>query len=248
LRFEAIVANPGYKRVADAIEQEILTGRLNAGDLLPTEAELAAQLGVNRSTLREGIRSLENAGLIRRTGGKRLAVCIPTHGDVAWSTSRALGLNKVTFLELWQVQMNLEPFAAALAAEHTSPALSEALERNIERMRDELDDDRAIIELDIAFHMLVAEGTRNRALVLSAKPIGMMLFSATLELYKLAPQARHRLLEAHRRIADAIQAGDAEVAREWMAKHIRDFRRGYDVAGMDLDRPIEFDPRTMSRS
>ena len=247
MRFDTIVANPGYKRVADAIEQEILSGRLTPGDLLPTESELAAQLGVNRSTLREGIRSLENAGLIRRTSGKRLSICVPTHREIAWSTSRAMGLNKVTFLELWQVQMNLEPFAAALAAENTSQALSDELERNLEQTREQIENDRAIIELDIEFHLLIAEGTRNRALLLSAKPISMLLFAATQELYQRAPQARHRLVTAHRRIADAIQAGKGDVAREWMTKHIQDFRRGYDVAGMNVGQPIEFDPSTMQR-
>lgn len=246
-RFAAIVSTPSYKKVADAIEHQILSGSLGAGDLLPTESDLAMQLGVHRSTVREGIRSLENAGLIRRTSGKRLMVCVPTHGDVAWSTTRALGLGKVTFLELWEVQMNIEPFASRLAAQRVTPALAEALKANVARTEAALDDDAAIIDLDIEFHRLIAEGTQNQALLLSAKPISIMLFSATLQLYQRSPAARHRLLAAHRHIFAAIAAGDAATAELWMTKHIVDFRRGYDVAGMDTTSPIEFDPQALKK-
>src|SRR5690349_15484035 len=98
---------PGYRRVADLIEKEIVLGHVKPGDLLPTEADLAAQLGVHRSTVREGIRSLENSGLIRRVGGKRLMVSVPELSVVAWHNSRVMGMRKVSFFELWEVQMEL---------------------------------------------------------------------------------------------------------------------------------------------
>ena len=66
---------PNYRRVTLAIEEQILGGRMKLGDPLPTEQDLAEQLGVNRSTLREGLRALENAGLVKRAGGKKLIDC-----------------------------------------------------------------------------------------------------------------------------------------------------------------------------
>ncbi|HWK67259.1 MAG TPA: hypothetical protein VNS34_20215 [Rhizobiaceae bacterium] len=56
-----------------------------------------------------------------------------------------------------------------------------------------------------------------------------------------AHSARHRLHAAHKAIIDAIYSRGCETAREWMAKHIRDFRRGYLVAGFHLDAPITLD-------
>ncbi|MDE3079440.1 MAG: FCD domain-containing protein, partial [Paracoccaceae bacterium] len=70
-------------------------------------------------------------------------------------------------------------------------------------------------------------------------PVGQLLFSATLDLYRTVPAARHRLLQAHREIAAAVAARDGATARLWMQRHIRDFRRGYEIAGFDMNAPIE---------
>jgi DNA-binding GntR family transcriptional regulator len=63
---------PGYRRVAEALEEQIMSRRFKPGDLLPTEAELAAQRGVHSSTIREGIRAL--------VAGRRGAGCRPPSG------------------------------------------------------------------------------------------------------------------------------------------------------------------------
>ena len=229
------------------IENEIISGRIKPGDLLPIESDLAIQLGVHRSTVREGIRALENAGLIRRVGAKRLMVSIPDGQAVAWATSRAMGLRNVSFLDLWEVQMELEPFCAELAAQRVNDKTAQALIGNVANLSANIDDDRNIIALDIEFHRLVAEVANNAALVLTREPISVMLFSATLDLYQRVPAARKRLLQAHRKICDAIVARNPADARLWMAKHITDFRRGYVVADLDLNAPIGLDAGTAAR-
>lgn len=232
---------PGYKRVADLIENEIVGGRIRPGDMLPTELELAAQLGVHRSTVREGIRSLENSGLLKRVGGKRLVVSVPDTGAVARYNTRAMALRKVSFAELWEVQMEIEPFCADLAASRITDAVAGEMMESIGRLERNIEDDDAVIAHDIEFHKLVAKAAGNAVLELSVDPIGVLLLSATLDLYKKVPSARHRLHRAHKEIAAAICEHDRERARDWMAKHIRDFRRGYEVAGMELDAPITLD-------
>src|SRR5437773_5296000 len=64
-KFDRINAIPAYQLVADAIEREILARRIRPGEPIGTEAQLVKQFGVNRSTVREGIRLLEQSGLIR---------------------------------------------------------------------------------------------------------------------------------------------------------------------------------------
>jgi DNA-binding FadR family transcriptional regulator len=236
---------PGYKRVADLIEKEIVSGRIKPGDRLPTEIDLAAQLGVHRSTVREGIRSLENSGLIKRVGGKRLIVSVPEQRAVAAYNSRAMALRQVSFFELWEVQMEIEPFCADLAASRITDTLADEMRDSIRRLELNIDNDEAVIAHDIEFHRIVARAARNTVLELSVDPIGVLLFSATTDLYQKVPPARHRLYQAHNAIADAICAGDRETARDWMAKHIRDFRRGYLIAGLSLDAPITLDPRAL---
>jgi DNA-binding FadR family transcriptional regulator len=52
------------------------------------------------------------------------------------------------------------------------------------------------------------------------------------------PQARSRIAEAQRKIIAALQNKDSDEARKWMAKHVRDFKRGYEVAGISPDAAV----------
>jgi DNA-binding FadR family transcriptional regulator len=60
------------------------------------------------------------------------------------------------------------------------------------------------------------------------------------------PAARHRLLQAHRAIGAAVLAGDPDEAECWMERHIRDFRRGYEIGGLNMNAPIKLDTRSLS--
>ncbi|MDE3240756.1 MAG: FadR family transcriptional regulator [Paracoccaceae bacterium] len=229
----------GYDQVARILEGEIVAGRLKIGELLPTETDLAEALGVTRPTLREGLRALEVSGLIRRAGAKRLQVATPDPEQVAMTNARALGLTGANFNHLWEIQMELEPFAVGLAAERATEAETQKLFDLVAELAGTLSDDAAVIRHDIAFHGAISRAAANPALVLATAPVGQLLFSATLDLYRTVPAARHRLLQAHREIAAAVAARDGETARLWMQRHIRDFRRGYEIAGFDMNAPIE---------
>ncbi|MCB1381889.1 MAG: FadR family transcriptional regulator [Notoacmeibacter sp.] len=236
---------PGYKRVANAIEEQILAGHIKTGELLPTETELADILGVHRSTVREGIRALENSGLVQRGAGMRLKVCVPEVSAIGSQIARALGLRQVSFFELWEMQMLLEPFAAGHAASRITDSLAKELKRNVAELRDNLEDDDLVVRNDTEFHQLIAEAAGNSALSLSSAPIGALLFSATVNLYSAVPQARHRLLKSHESILEAVVAHDRQTAELWMTRHIQDFHRGYTLLGADMNAPIQLDPRAV---
>lgn len=231
---------PAYELVSRELERQILGGQLKPGQQLPTETELAGRFGVNRSTVREGIRRLESEGLVRRGGGKRLEVSVPHYGDLAPRASRALVMNQVTFLELWHVAMALEPLSASLAAAHADADDIAAMRVNLDALEQALEGKQPPAALDVEFHMLVDKATRNRALSLSREPIGLLLHSAMEGLASRLPRAGARTLEAHRRVCDAIEQRDAELAAEWMRKHVIDFRRGYELANIPLDAPAVF--------
>ncbi|KCV81627.1 transcriptional regulator-like protein [Actibacterium atlanticum] len=98
---------------------------------------------------------------------------------------------------------------------------------------------------DTEFHQLIAEAAKNSALSLSVAPVGALLFSATVNLYSGVPQARHRLVQAHEAIMEAIIGHDPKTAEKWMARHIRDFRTGYEILGVDMHAPITLHPRAL---
>lgn len=229
---------PAYQVVSEELQRLILEGLLKPGEQLPSETDLATRFGVNRSTVREGIRQLESEGLLRREGRKRLLITIPGQENTSPRMERALLMHDVTFRELWEVAAQLEPLAAALAAERATPDQIAALEANCDALARVVEAGEASHVLDTEFHTLLADCTGNRALVLSREPIGQLLFRPYLELARHVPQAPARNLAAHREMLAAVRAGDSERAAQWMTRHIRDLRKGWEMAGRVLDDPI----------
>ena len=99
--FAQLRLEPAYRKVAAALLERITDRTLSAGDRLPSELELARQFGVNRSTIREAMRELESAGVLRRhRGSKLMMVSRPEPETVADGVSRALALHDVSILSL----------------------------------------------------------------------------------------------------------------------------------------------------
>ena len=239
---DKIRKTPAYRAFAEAVKARILDGRLREGEPFPTEAQLCEQFGVNRSTVREGIRVLEEANLIRREHARRLVVSRPSHEQIGVQVERALLLDEITHEELWEAMHALEPPLARLAAGRASPELLARIDENLERTAAALETGRTIVHLDIEFHALVAEMSGNRALQLARGPISRLFFPSFQQVMDKVPVAGQRLLAAHQSIAEALRAGDAEAAERWMARHTLDFRRGLDLADVPVGRAVVDDP------
>ena len=243
--FERVKVMPAYKAVSGVIEQRIVRGDLKPGVQLPTEQDLAQQFGVNRSTVREAIRQLEQEGLVERRGSKRLHVTMPGVYDAAPRAARSMLLHQVTFEELWQVALVLEPQAARLAASAAGLADLAELNDTVDRLTAHCKTEGSILshaELDIEFHALVARISGNRALMLAREPMNLLYRPSLIRLQQVLPQMERRNLDAHKRIVKAIAAGDADLAHEWTRKHMIDFQRGYAVAGIPMNTPLQLDP------
>jgi GntR family transcriptional regulator, transcriptional repressor for pyruvate dehydrogenase complex len=229
--FEPIRAEPAYRKVAAALLERITARTLNAGERLPPEMELARQFGVHRGTVREALRELETNGVLKRErGSKLMMVTRPARGTVAAGVSRALTLHDVSYHDVWEALTALEPPIAAAAARRRKPTDLERLE--------------AIVagEVDVAqtadFFRAVGEATHNGVFMLAHEPLVQMLEPSLATLIDKVPQAASRVALAQKRILAAIRDEDPAQAEDWMAKHIRDFRRGFEVAGIGLERRV----------
>lgn len=239
--FDRIMATPAYRIVFETIERRILVGQLDAGDQLPTEAKLAEQFGLARHTVREGLRLLEESGLVSREGGRRLFVRAPHYAELAPRISRAMIMQRVTIAELWEASMTLEPGAAKRAASRIDDAQIEELEANLRETEETFSAGNSIIALDLEFHTRLAEIAGNKALLLAREPISQ-LFHPALAILFAHPlnggAGPRRLIEAHRRIIEALKARSSDDAELWMRRHILDFRRAYEVCGFNLDEAV----------
>jgi DNA-binding FadR family transcriptional regulator len=231
-------ASPAFRAIARELEQQVLSGELAVGSVLPGELSLAKRFSVSRSTIREAIRLLEQLGLIRREQGRnKLTVTAPSNKEIGARMRTAFLLQDTTFEQLLDVMSAIEPMCAAVAAVKADDDDLAAIADNLARTEAALDDPEALVALDIEFHNLVAAATGNGALRLSRDTIGELFYPAFNQVIRRL-NAGARLLFAHRKIFEALKARNAAEARSWMEKHIGDFQRGCELANLDFNAPI----------
>ncbi len=239
IEFERIRIEPAYRKVAAALLDRITTRSIASGERLPPEMELARQFGVHRSTVREALRELESSGMLKRErGSKLMMVTRPARGAVAAGVSRALALHEVTYHDVWEALSALEPPIAAAAARHRKPRDLTRLDGIAQRIAGEPLDTRAAVEQTGEFFRAVGEATHNGVFMLAHEPLVQLLVPSLGAMIDQVPQARGRITTAQKKLAALIRAGDAAEAAEWMAKHIRDFRRGFELAKIALDKRV----------
>ncbi len=224
----ADTAQRAWQVVLERIETDLRDGRLSPGDRLTPERELAAQLGVGRSSVREAVRVLEVLGVVRTATGSG-----PTAGAMIVTTPRGglaaflrlqVAANGFPLTDVVRTRIVLECDVAERLA-HTSADLTEII--GILEAMDA--DDLApaeFLSLDARFHQALAEASGNA--VVSAMMAGLR---SSIEAYTSAGAARlgdwadvaRRLRREHRHIVDAVSRGDAVDARETVRSHITDY-------------------------
>ena len=238
--FDQIRIERAYQKVATALRARIVDRSLGEGERLPSESELARQFGVHRSTVREALRELQAAGLLaRQRGSRRLAVARPAPARVAQDVSRALALYEVSYRDVWEGLTVLEPPIAERAARRRSQADLERLAAAAERFAADHASAAHAVHHAAEFLRCLGSATHNRVLMLAHEPLLQLLEPSLGAMIDRVPQARARIASAQRRILDALERADAQEACRWMARHIRDFRRGYELAGIALETPCD---------
>jgi DNA-binding FadR family transcriptional regulator len=159
-----------------------------------------------------------------------MMVTRPARGTVAAGVSRALALHDVSYHDVWEALTALEPPIAAAAAQRRKAKDLAHLEAIVATEVD--------VEQAAEFFRAVGEATHNGVFMLAHEPLVRMLVPSLATLIRKVPQAANRVAMAQKRIATAIRAQDAAQAEDWMAKHIRDFRRGFEIAGIGLERRV----------
>jgi DNA-binding FadR family transcriptional regulator len=225
---------PAYRQVSEDLRQRIVRGEIAAGQALPIEADLSTKYGVHRSTVREGLRQLEQDGMVRREG-KRLVVTVPRQSDLTASAERALRMQQVSFRDVWEAATTLEPMCARLAAQRITAEGLLRLEKNIRHTEILVQTGQSPVSATIEFHSLVAEATHNQALLLARAPISLLMLAGYSAIAPKLPQSGLRLLEAHRQILESLRQHDADSAEAWTRKHLADHKRGFEFAGLDMD-------------
>lgn len=239
--FEPIRVEPAYRKVAAALLDRIISRAIGAGERLPPETELARQFGVHRGTVREALRELETNGVLKRErGSKLMMVTRPSRDDVASNVSRALSMHDVTYHDVWEALTAIEPPMASAAARQRNAQDLARLDALLSRHGNGLDTEAAVAQA-AAFFRAIGEATHNGVFMLAHEPLVQLLIPSLGAMIDKVPQAPARIADAQKKVVGALRERDGVAAGEWMAKHIRDFRRGFEIAGIALAKPVGAD-------
>ncbi|HLZ70249.1 MAG TPA: FCD domain-containing protein [Dehalococcoidia bacterium] len=225
------------EQVADELQRLIVGGAIAAGAALPSEAQLGETFHCSRSVVREALRDVEQRGLVVRAENGRALIVQPASLD---TVSRAvhiyMELGQVTFAELFESLELLDPVASALAAERGDGATLDALRALNEPARLTLAN---LVEVEVAFHLRLAQASGNRLFVAAWKPILDALAIANAEVAPLmGTPALTGTRRAHDEVIRAVAAHDAAAAAAWSRRHCAAFRRGLDLLGRSARDPV----------
>ncbi|WP_232630628.1 FCD domain-containing protein [Methylobacterium sp. Leaf118] len=201
----------------------ILEGALSPGDLLIPERDLAAQLNVSRPTLRQGIKILEEEGLLVSTPAGRSVASLGreiTDPLIALIASHAEVVDD--YLEF---RATTERMAARLAAERANAVDRARLTTCMERIERAHGDgvQREEAEADVDLHIAVYEASHNLVVLHTMRALSGMLRQGVIENREklfTRPETRDQLYAQHRAIYDGVMAGDVEAAGQAAEAHI----------------------------
>ncbi|WP_394832224.1 FadR family transcriptional regulator [Pendulispora rubella] len=204
----------------EKIKEMIVSGQWRPGDRLPKEADLAAQLGLSRNSLREAVRALS-----------QLRILDVRQGDGTYVTSLKpqLLLDAVSFavevhrdgsvLEFFEVRRVLEPAAAAMAATRMPEEEIELLRAHLLQVRPDSSVDELVAN-DLEFHKRIAEASGNSVLCSLINGLASPTLRGRIWRGVNDEGSWERTQSEHRAILDAISARQPDVARAWVAVHI----------------------------
>ena len=204
-------------RILAALHRRIVGGKLKAGTPLPPERELAAELGVSRFSLREGLRVAESQGLVEISRGKRTRVVVDSASSVVAAMDLTLRRGIASPLQLTEARLVVEVEVARLAAERMTPDLLAALQQTIDRYEQAAGDVETRVSQDLEFHQLLARASGNPVFEMILSTLGRLILTSQRQ---TDPQAGHGTLDAHRKILRAVAAGDASAAAKEMRAHL----------------------------
>ncbi len=191
--------------VFETLREAIINGTLKPGERM-MEIQLAEQLGVSRTPVREAIRKLELEGFV---------VMIPRKG------AYVAGISLKDIADVFEVRAAMEALAAGLAAERITAEELEEMERLLVRIGEYIEANRfeEVVEMDTLFHEALYKASRNLKLeqILQNLREQIQRFRSTSLAY---PGRMREALEEHKKIVEAISERNAALAQQLAQEHI----------------------------
>lgn len=221
------------EQVADTLRRRILRGELADGSILPKEDELLLEFPVSKPSLREAMRILEAEGLLRVRRGKLGGAVVrrPNAANVAYTVGLVLGSQEVGLSDVGNALLQVEPACAGLCAQRgdRGSAVVPQLRRVHAEAVEAVEDLLLVTSASRRFHESLVALCGNQTMIILAGALEMLWsahetsWSSRVSDGSIVPiDERLAVLEDHRQVIDAIDAGDARRAHDLAAAHLID--------------------------
>ena len=219
--------------VVEQLRRAIHLGRFLAGDKLPPERELAKQLGVSRTTVRDAVKILEGEGLVESKRGAAGGLTVLERS--AGASQKTLAGRLKAIEAIYDYRLAIECSAARLASARRSKSDLAALGRQVKRMGElaapprQADEAQSLANLsqfmavDSEFHLGIARAARNGYLLAAIEEARAAMFLPIGAVFRRLEDNANAYHEA---IFAALDSGDADAAETAMRAHLRASRDG----------------------
>jgi GntR family transcriptional repressor for pyruvate dehydrogenase complex len=210
------------QEIVDQIKVAILDGRLKPGDRLLPERDLAEQFGVSRVTVRDALRILEAAGLIRIRIGARggAIVTAPGTSRVGEGIANMLLLSSVTATDVTEARLVFELGTIPLICERIDAEDIAELLEICDRSEGALRDGTFHVGLSAEFHTRLVRCTHNPAIEMIIDSFRGPLLMSLQQAKETAPEMGHAGAREHRALVAAIADRDVKRAQRIMSEHL----------------------------
>lgn len=229
MHIEPVNAKKTYQYIVEQIIALIIKGDLKAGDKLPPERSLAAMFTVSRASIREAFRAMEIVGIIEVKPGGGTYVTDFNIAPFINSVAPLFIRNLDAKYELMDFRIMLEGETVKLAARTRTPEGLEKMRFSLRKMQEAIEQNnpKAGEEYDIAFHLALFIATGNRIYITAGESLSCILSTSVhVNRNRLFEDTRNSVqwCQEHRKILEAIEAGDAGEAYRELTSHLEGVR------------------------
>jgi DNA-binding FadR family transcriptional regulator len=222
--FSVIETTNRSELVERQLRQFIMNNKLVPGNKLPSESELSSELGVSRTAIREGLKSLEAVGVINAQQGKGRFVSKFDSGAIADNLAFSLILDRPSLQEVLEIRKALETKFLSQAAVLLVDDDFEALGQLVRRMSRKVKEPTTFLQEDMEFHRILFRKLNNRVL-LNILEIFWKLFGQVEEGTEHTVEQLTEAVNQHKAIVAALRKGNVSRVERLLEEHFRDAER-----------------------
>lgn len=219
-----------YEQVAQHVEELVSAGKLQQGDKLPSERELAERLGVARGVVREAVKLLGARGLVTVEPGRGTFIAEISSDSIVDHLDRYFRLGHRSHNDLNELRRILEGEIAFLAAQRAKAEDLAEMKQAIQEMDNNIEAPESYIDADMVFHLALARAAQNAMFPLLTEVLADLLRESRLMIFEVSG-APERGQAWHRKIYEAVEEQDADAAREAMRQHMLQVTEDAEASG-----------------